>query len=445
MNFDQVIAVVLRLLAVLLLVLLNGFFVAAEFALVKLRQTQLNTLVAKGNRRAQMALKLITHLDATLSATQLGITSASLALGWVGEPVFFTILMPVMKALHIESVKAEHTISFIVGFSAITFLHIVAGELTPKYVAIKNPVVTSLWASYPIRWFYKISYPFIWCINSSANWLLRRVGLDPSDNSELVHSEEELRLLFSASHAKSTATTLGREIVLNALDLRRRIARDVMRPRQEIVAIDTEASVAECLDTAEKSRFSRFPVCEAGDLDKTLGVIHIKDMYAMRLKAKRGADFLPAARKIIYAPETARLEKLLQLFLERKLHFGIIIDEFGGTRGLITLENILEELVGQIQDEFDQEKPPLVKTGEDSWELLGSLPLHELSTLVGQPLDQEGISTTRGWVTHRLGGFPRLGDVLTVGNFQVRVEEVEGMRVARLKVERLPVPEVTPS
>jgi len=424
-------------------VFVNGFFVAAEFALVKLRRTQLDTLVAKGQRRALMALKLITHLDATLSATQLGITSASLALGWIGEPVFFTILTPLMKGLHVESLRAAHTLSFIIGFSAITFLHIVAGELTPKYVAIKNPVPTALWAAHPLRGFYRISFPFIWLINSAANWLLRRVGLDPASNAELVHSEEELRLLFSATHKESTATTLGREIVLNALDLRRRIARDVMRPRQEIVFLDKEASVAECLDIAEKTRFSRFPICEGANLDKTLGVIHIKDIYAMRLKARSAADFLPAARKIIYAPETARLEKLLQLFLDRKLHLSIIIDEFGGTRGLVTLENILEELVGQIQDEFDQEKPALVKTGENSWNLLGSLPLHELSSLVGQPLEEEGISTTSGWVTHRLGGFPKVGDVLNLGNFRVRVEEVDGMRVASLKLERVATPEPT--
>jgi len=437
MNFDQIISVGLKMFAVLLLVLLNGFFVAAEFALVKLRRTQLDPLVAKGHRRARMALHLITHLDATLSATQLGITCASLALGAVGEPVFYTILQPVMRGLQITSADVAHTIAFVVGLSAITFLHIVAGELTPKYAAIKNPLGASLWAAYPLHWFYRISYPFIRIINLSANWLLRRLGLEPASNAELVHSEEELRLLFSASGKQSTATTLGREIVLNALDLRRRIARDVMRPRQEIVAIDTKASVTECLDLAEKSRFSRFPICESGNLDKTLGVVHIKDLYAMRLKARSGADFLATARKIIYAPETARLEKLLQLFLERKLHFAIIVDEFGGTRGMLTLENILEELVGQIQDEFDQEHPVLLKTGEDSWDLLGTLPVQRLSALVGQSIEEPGISTTSGWVTQRLGGFPKAGDVLAIGDFRLRVEEMDGPRVARLKLEQV--------
>ena len=201
--------------------------------------------------------------------------------------------------------------------------------------------------------------------------------------------------------------------------------------------LDTEASMAECLGIAEQSRFSRFPLCEAGNLDQTLGVLHIKDLYAMRFKAKRGADLLPALRKLIYVPETARLEKLLQLFLERKLHFAIVVDEYGGTLGMVTLENILEELVGQIQDEFDQEKPLVIRRDEQTWELLGNLPLHELSELAGEPLAGEGVSTTSGWVTQRLGGFPKEDDVLRLRNFELRVEEMDGPRVARLRLSRL--------
>src|SRR6185437_13599200 len=214
--------------------------------------------------------------------------------------------------------------------------------------------------------------------------------------SERAHSEEELRLLFMASQKHSDGTRLGRDIVLNALDLRRRIVREVMRPRREIVGLDTEASITECLDVAESSRYSRFPLCESGNLDKTIGVVHFKDLFAMRLKARKGADLASVVRKLIYVPETARLEKLLQLFLDRKLHFAIVVDEYGGTVGMVTLENILEELVGQIQDEFDQEKPLLVKTGAETWEIAGALPLHELSELIQQPLEEEGITTVSG-------------------------------------------------
>jgi CBS domain containing-hemolysin-like protein len=233
---------------------------------------------------------------------------------------------------------------------------------------------------------------------------------------------------------------LGRDIILNALDLGRRTVRDVMRPRMEIVGLNTRASLADCLALAEKSRFSRFPLCEGGNLDKTLGVVHCKDLFALRSTAESGAGLRSVARKIIYVPETTRLEKLLQLFLERKLHLAIVVDEWGGTVGLATLENILEELVGQIQDEFDQEKPLLLRRDESTWQIDGALPLHQLGELVGQNLSSEGIATTSGWVTQRLGGFPKAGDNLRLGPHELRVEEMDGTRVARLLLTRLAPP-----
>jgi CBS domain containing-hemolysin-like protein len=242
--------------------------------------------------------------------------------------------------------------------------------------------------------------------------------------------------LFATAQERAGGTKLGRDIVVNALDLRRRIVRDVMRPRQEIVIFDTESSIAECLDVAEKTRYSRFPLCERGDPDKTLGAVHIKDLFAMRLKVRTAMELVPVARKLIYVPETARLEKLLQLLLERKLHMAIVVDEYGGTVGLVTLENILEELVGQIQDEFDQEKPLLVKTGENTWEIDGLLPLHDLAELTNQELSDDDVTTASGWVTHRLGGFPKQGEIVVVGDYELRVEDVEGMRVSRLKLTR---------
>ena len=436
MPTDTAFEIALKLLTVLALVLLNGFFVAAEFAIVKIRDTQLNTLVSKGHRRAKIARRVIRNLDASLSACQLGITLASLALGWVGEPVFAALLAPLMNWLQIDSATIRNSIAVVVGFTAITFLHITAGEQAPKWLAIQRPLATSLWVVQPLEWFHRLSYPFIWLLNYASLWMLRQLGLQPAGESEHGHSEEELRLLFTSSHARAGGSTLGRDIVLNALDLRNRIAREVMRPRQEIVALDTEASITECLDVAEKTRYSRFPLSEGGDLDKTLGVVHFKDLFVMRLKAKRGRELVSVMRKLIYVPETARLEKLLQLFLERKLHMGIVVDEYGGTVGMITLDNILEELVGQIQDEFDQEKPLLQKVGEQTWELAGTLPLHELSELIGEDLADEGITTASGFVTHRLGGFPKVGDVLTLGRHELRVEEMDGLRVAKMRLAR---------
>ncbi len=435
--------IILKIVAVFILVLLNGFFVAAEFALVKIRETQLDPLVAKNHRRAKIARWVINNLDTSLSAAQLGITVASLMLGWIGEPVFADLLQPVFRWLHLESHTVQHWISFVIGLSVITFLHIVVGEQAPKWLAIQKPLETSLWVAQPLVWFRKISYPFIWLLNQSSLWVLRRFGIHPVSEAELGHSEEELRLLFTGARKHSGGTTFGRDIVLNALDLRSRIVRDVMRPRQEIVALDSEASIAECLEIAEKTRYSRFPLCRAGNFDQTVGVVHFKDLFAMRSKVTRGEDLIPTARKLIYVPETSRLEKLLQLFLERKLHLAIVVDEYGGTVGMITLENILEELVGQIQDEFDQEQPLLKKIDEGTWEIAGAWPLHDLSDLVGESLQENGITSTSGWVTHQLGGFPKVGDALAVGNFDLRVEEMDALRVARLKLTKREQPEIT--
>lgn len=439
MTGEEIFFILLKVLAVLVLVALNGFFVAAEFALVKVRDTQLQPLIAQGNRRAKMAQHILHNLDAYLSAAQLGITLASLALGWIGEPIFEALLHPVFGWLGWtgdEWLRVRSGIAFAVGFSVITFLHIVAGEQAPKSLAIKQPLPTALWAAYPLRWFYVIAYPFIWVLNHSALWLLRQVGIAVASEHDGAHSEEELRLMFDANQRHAGGSKLGREIVLNALDLRHRVAREVMRPRSEITVLDTEASIAECLEVAERTRYSRLPLCEAGNLDRTLGVIHIKDLFAMRLKAKSGADLVCVVRKLVFVPPMARLEGLLQLFLDRKLHMGLVVDEYGGTVGLVTLENILEEVVGQIQDEFDQEKPLLLKTGEHFWEVDGALPLHELEELVGEELTEEEITTTSGFVTHRLGGFPKEGDIVRLEAFMLRVEALDGMRVSRLRLER---------
>ncbi|MSR42473.1 MAG: HlyC/CorC family transporter [Pedosphaera sp.] len=439
MDGDPLIAIGLKAVAVLLLVLLNGFFVAAEFAFVKIRETQLVTLIAKGHRGARIARRVIRNLDVSLSACQLGITLASLGLGWVGEPIFSDLLQPLWKPLGIENPQAQHTIAFLLGFSTITFLHITAGEQAPKWFAIQKPLPTALWVARPLEWFRIVSYPFIWALNRASLWLLRRLGIELAGEHE-AHTEDELRLIFTTAQQRGGGTQLGHDIVLNAFDLRHRVVREVMRPRREISSLDTTAPIADCLDVAEKTRYSRLPLCDGGDLDKTLGVVHIKDLYAKRHHTNAlGADLAPVARKIIFVPETTRLEKLLQIFLDRKLHFALVVDEFGGTVGMVTIENVLEELVGQIQDEFDQEKQLAVKTSERTWNLDGALPLHELAELVGEPM--QGSTTVSGWVTYQRGGFPKVGDVIPCGSHQLQVEEMDGMRVSRLKLTRAELPD----
>ena len=432
MDSNAIAANALHLLGLLAVVLVNGFFVAAEFAFVKLRDTQLDALIVGGHRRARLARHILQNLTSYLSATQLGITMASLGLGWLAQPVFMALLSPMLGVFGIHSVQLQKSIAFAVGFSVATFLQIVVGELGPKWFAIQRALPTALWVAAPLHWFYRVSYPFNWILNQSAQWLLRRVGIEPAGPTRMVHSEDELRLMLG--QRRVGAGSLGHAIVLNALDLRRHLVRNIMRPRQEIVAFDTNANITECIEIAEKTRYSRFLLCEGGDPDKSIGVVHIKDLYAAAAKTTRAADLARVARKLIYVPETTPLEKLLQFFLDRKVHFAVVVDEYGGTLGMVTLENVLEELVGQIQDEFDQEKPLIFPQGENTWIIDGALPLHELSELVRQDLSGDGISTTSGWVTHRLGGFPKRGDLLKIGQYELRVEEIDGARVAKLKL-----------
>jgi CBS domain containing-hemolysin-like protein len=435
MNWIEIIHDGLKLLAVGLLVLLNAFFVAAELALVRIRDTQLETLVTKGDRRAKMARHIVTHIDAYISTTQFGITLASMGLGVAVEPVFRDLLEPVFHLLNIAAEEVQSGIAIGVGFFVNCYLLIVVGELVPKAIAIRRTLHTSLWVASPLNWFYRISYPFIWLLHRSSQFVLRRLGFS-TDEFKSVHSEDELRLVLSAAQSAAGGTAVGRNIILNALDLRHRTVREIMRPRHEITAFNTDATIAECLTLAEKTRYSRFPICEDGDLDRTPGVVHIKDLYASREKARTAADLLPAARMLIYVPETARLEKLLQLFLERKSHFAAVVDEYGGTMGIVTLENVLEALVGQIQDEFDSEKSDLIRIGENVWEAAGTLALHDLEKITGPVEHDEGIATASGWVTQKFGGFPKSGDTLAVGACELQVEEMDGPRVARLKITK---------
>lgn len=436
MNGDELLMTILKLASVPLLVLLNGFFVAAEFALVKIRDTQLETLVSTGYRRARVARRIVHNLDAALSATQLGITLASLGLGWVGKPVFATLLAPLIRHFNIEPSEADW-VAFAVGFTVITFLHIVVGELAPKSLAIQKPLPTSLCVAQPLHWFYKLFYPAIWLLNHAAFWLLRRCGIQPASESELIHSEEEIRLILGKSRRYAKGSTLGQDIALNAFALRQRRAWEVMRPRHEIVCLNAEDTIDECVALAQQARYSRYPLCEEGDLDKTLGVVHSKDLLGLQHKAARGRDLETVAHKIIFVPKRARLEGLLSLFLQCNLHLALVVNEFGSTVGLITLENVLEELVGPIEDEFHHEEAHLRQTGEKTWELSGSLPLRKLRELIGRPVEETpNVFTVSGLIIQRLGRFPRLRDVLALDGWELRVEEIAGTRITRIKATR---------
>ncbi|HEX9048481.1 MAG TPA: hemolysin family protein [Verrucomicrobiae bacterium] len=438
MNSHVFILVALKILAVVLLVLMNGFFVAAELAIVRIRDSQLAALVAKGNRRARTARHLLAHIDAYIGATQFGITLASLGLGMAVEPVFNDLLEPVFKLTGVVSETVRHNVALGVGFFINCYLLIVAGELVPKAVVIRRTLNAALFTASPLVWFYRLSFPFIWLLNRSSQLILKWLGIG-ADELHGGQSEEELRVILGAAQSSPDR----RNLMLNALDLRHRTVREVMRPRNEVTLLDAGATVAECIAIAEKTRYSRFPICDDGDPDKARGVIHIKDLYAFRDRAKTAADLLPLARKLICVPETARLEKLLHRFLEKKSHFALVVDEFGGTLGIVTLENTLEALVGQIQDEFDAEATQFVRRSENVWEVSGTLPLHDLENIIGPVQHDGGVATASGFVTQRLGGFPKSGDKFVTGDYELFVEEMDGLRVARLKITKLKASEGT--
>ena len=422
-----------KLLAVALLVALNAFFVAAELAFVRIRDTQLAALAARGHRRAGKARHIVAHIDSYIGATQFGITLASMAMGVLVEPVFRALLEPLFPLLHITNESTQSTVAIGVGFFVNCYLLIIAGELVPKAIAIRRTLPTALWTATPLNWFYRFSYPFIWVLHRSSQFVLRRLGFTLAELHD-DHSEEELRLVLASAQGSADR----RDLILNALDLRHRTAREVMRPRNEITAFATAVPIGECLALAEKTRYSRFPICEDGNLDRTLGVVHIKDLFALRAKVRTAADLLPAARKLFYVPETAPLDQLLRRFLDRKLHFAVVVDEFGGTVGIVTLENAIEALVGQIQDEFDAETSELVAVGQDVWDAAGTLALHELEKIIGPVAHDENTTTASVWVTEKLGGFPKAGDRVTVNQFELRVELMDGPRVAKLNVTRKP-------
>jgi len=281
MNWDAIILFALKILAVLALVLLNGFFVAAELALVRIRDSQLASLAEKGNRRAKTARHILAHIDVYIGATQFGITMVSLGLGMAVEPVFHDLLEPLFNVLGVASESLRHHIALGVGFFTNCYLLIVAGELVPKAVAIRRTLQAALWTAGPLVWFYRLAYPFIWLLNRSSQVILKWLGIG-ADELHGAQSEEELRVILAAAQGSPDR----RNLILNALDLRHRTAREVMRPRNEVTVFDSAATIAECLAIAEKTRYSRFPICDDGDPDKARGVIHIKDLYAFRERAK---------------------------------------------------------------------------------------------------------------------------------------------------------------
>ncbi|HEY1583456.1 MAG TPA: hemolysin family protein [Chthoniobacterales bacterium] len=424
-----------KCLAIAGLVGLNGFFVACEYAVIKVRSSQLETLIEEGNVRAIATRHVRTHLDSYLSATQLGVTLASLGLGWAGEQFLASMLEPFFGLFHLHSVALVTTISVVLAFIGITFLHIVFGELAPKYFAITDPLPVSLLLVRPLGIFYFVFRPFIWLLNTSSNFFLQKLlRQKPVSGAELAHSEEELRLILDQSEKSDEVSSIGRDILVNALDMRRRVVRDIMTPRGEVVYLDIEESFEENVEKALESRHTRFPLCR-GHLDNTIGLIHIKELVPMMRDPQ--PDLMKIRRELIPVPEMMSLEKLLNLFLVRHAHLAIVVDEYGGTVGMVTMENVLEELVGDIQDEFDTEKAEFRKISDDEFMVDGGLGLYELRDLADLEVENADVSTVGGYVTHLLGHLPKQGEQVPIEDYIVTVSQTDGRRVGQLHFKKM--------
>src|SRR6266478_4686460 len=434
-HWDPPLILLAKLAVIAALVGLNGFFVACEFAIVKVRASQLDALIDEGNTRAKFVKHVRSHLDAYLSATQLGVTLASLALGWIGEQFLVQLLQPFFAYVNIHSHAVVTSVSVALAFVGITFLHIVFGELAPKYTAISKPLPTALRLIRLLGAFYLIFRPAIWLLHKSSNFLLvTLLRMQPASSKELAHSEEELRLILDQSEKSKEVSPLGRELVFNVLDLRDRVVRDIMTPRGEVVYLDVEEDFEANLQKVIESRHTRFPLCR-GHLDNTIGLIHVKELLPMMRDPH--PDLMRIKRDLIPVPEMMSLEKLLSLFLNKHAHLAIVVDEFGGTVGMVTLENILEELVGDIQDEFDFEKEEFRKINANEFSVDGSLGLYELNDLAKLDLESADVSTIGGYVTHLLGHLPKTGEQVQIGNYLVTISQSDGRSVQQLHFRKL--------
>jgi CBS domain containing-hemolysin-like protein len=424
------------ILVILLFVFLNGFFVASEFAIVKVRLTQLEPLVQKSNWRAKIAKGLVTNLNAYLSATQLGITMTSLALGWIGEPLVAQRLLPFFSSIGIFSGSLVHAVSFALAFSIITFLHIVLGELAPKSLAILEAKKTALWISYPLSVFYIVFKPVILLLNSMANGILRILGFDPVTESERSHSEEELRLiLVHDMHGSSTT----RAIALNAIDFHQKQARHAMVPRKEIVALSADAPAQNNLSVMRSNKFSRYPVYK-DTIDNVIGIVYTKDIYRNQLDHQPSFNLHTVLRDAIFLPETATLETVLDTIRQKKTHMILLADEYGGTAGLITLENVLEELVGNIQDEYDREAPEVVKINENEFIVAGDLTTNDVEQLLNIELSPLNIRSIGGFIVEQLGHIPSAGERMEINGIEFTADKIVDNAVETVRIRRLPRP-----
>ena len=428
----------IRLVAVIFLVLMNGFFVAAEFALVSVRGTRIAELVAKGNKAARWVAKALEHPDQVIAATQLGITLASLGLGWIGEPALSHLLEPLINLLPIKLQDgASHSISVGLAFTAITFLHVIVGELMPKSIALQNPEATSLWVARPTLWTEWIFKPLIWIMNGTGNALLKMIGVNPADGHELAHSVEELKMIVTASAEEGVMETEEQEMLHAIFDFGELLVRRVMIPRTEIIAFEADIHLEEAINIAIHSQYTKFPVYD-DDLDNIIGIVHIKDLLRAAHDAKRkDCKVRELVREAYFVPEFVPVKSVLNQFRVQRRHIAIVMDEFSGTAGLVTLEDLLEEIVGEVSDSFDNTQPEIQQYPDGTVIIGGLVSIEEVNKKFGLALKDQNYDTIAGFVMGKLDRIPEAGDIIEHEKIRLRVEEMDGMRIARLVLERI--------
>jgi CBS domain containing-hemolysin-like protein len=420
------------LIIAIFLVFLNGFFVLSEFAIVKVRRTRLEELVKGAHTNAKLALKISNSLDTYLSATQLGITLSSLALGWIGEPaVGRLIAAPILKVFP-DNMALVHTISFAAAFTLITLVHVVMGELVPKSIAIAKSEKASLLIAKPLHLFWIIFYPFIKLFDILAAFFLRRIGIDLSLEHAQGHSDEELKIIVNESLNAGFIDSVEGEIIKNAVDFSDTVAKEVMTPRKDIICLYVEDSYDENIKTVLETKHTRYPYCDDGK-DNPLGMIHLRDLLENVFSENPTKDLSKLVRKLIFVPENMPISDILSRMNKEQIHTALVIDEFGGTAGLLTMEDILEEIMGDISDEHDTKSEDFKKIDDNTYEFDGMIDIGSVCEILGFELeDSEEILTLGGMVFNELGRPPLVGDTIINGPFEFKVLEVDGNRIQKI-------------
>ncbi|WP_409295483.1 hemolysin family protein [Peribacillus sp. SCS-26] len=427
---------ILNLILLAVLIAMTGFFVATEFAIVKVRGSRIDQLVAEGKKGSAAAKKVTTHLDEYLSACQLGITVTALGLGWIGEPTVESLLHPLFTMWHLDEGISD-ILSFGIAFAFVTFLHVVIGELAPKTVAIQKAEAITLAFASPIIWFYRLMYPFIWILNGSARFLTGMFGLKPVSEHELAHSEEELRILLSESYKSGEINQTELKYVNNIFQFDERIAKEIMVPRTEIVSLSVEAGLGTVLDTVKSEGYTRYPVTD-GDKDHVLGIVNIKEIITSRISngalVEGETSIQPYIKPVIRVIETVPIHDLLLRMQRDRAQMAILIDEYGGTSGLVTVEDILEEIVGEIRDEFDtDEVADIRKIGEGHYILNAKVLIEDVNDLIGTHFEEEDVDTLGGWVLTQKFDV-KVGDSIGAEGYDFTVKEIDGHQLITVEI-----------